>query len=189
MRPPAAGSLATMELELADGLWPPTSITTGRLIIRATRSSDRPGYIELLASDQVREYLGGAQDRAELERNAPEVPGNRPGVFAVEASNTFVGIVGLDRRKADQPGHLRPEGGEIEVSYTFLPAHWGQGYATEAVAAILEWAKRSLDDRDVIVCTQLANERSLRLARRLGFHDVTEFDEHGAVQWLGARHL
>lgn len=92
-------------------------------------------------------------------------------------------------RGADQPGHLRHEGGELEVSYTFLPAHWGQVYATEAVTAALDWASRSLTDRDVIVCTQVANERSLRLARRLGFREVIRFDQFGAPQWLGTRDL
>lgn len=175
--------------ELTDAPWPPGPIATERLIVRPTCASDRSGYIDLLASDEVREYLGGPRPREELELIAPEIPGNRPGVFAVEVSHMFVGAVVLDRRGTDQPGHLRPDGGELEVSYTFLPAHWGQGYATEAVAAALDWAAQAVADRDVIVCTQVANERSLRLARRLGFREVTRFDQFGATQWLGARDL
>ena len=175
--------------DLTRAPWPPGPIATERLILRPTCASDRSGYIDLLASDEVRQYLGGSRPRAELELDAPEIPGNRPGVFAIEVTNTFVGAVVLDRRDANQPGHLRSEGGELEVSYTFLPAHWGHGYATEAVAAALKWATRSLADRDVIVCTQVANERSLRLALRLGFREVTRFDQFGATHWLGARDL
>lgn len=175
--------------ELADAPWPPSPITTQRLVLRSTCASDRAGYIDLLTSDEVHKYLGGPHNREETERHAPPIPGNRPGVFAVEAVGAFVGVVVLDRRDAQQPGHLRPEGGELEVSYTFLPAHWARGYATEAVTAVLDWAATSLPDHDVIVCTQLANERSLRLARRLGFREVTRFQQFDAAQWLGSRDL
>ncbi len=117
------------------------------------------------------------------------MPGNYPGVFAVALNEQFIGSIRLDRREAGQPGHLRPEGNELEVSYSFLPEHWGHGYAAEAVAAVLDWAADNLDDRDVILCTQLANERSLRLAQRLGFTEVQRFDHLQNVQWLGARPL
>jgi len=176
-------------IELADAPWPPAPVATERLTVRSTCASDRAGYIDLLTSDAVHEYLGGPHSRADLERQAPAIPGNRPGVFAVETLGIFVGAVVLDRRDVDQPGHLRTEGGELEVSYTFLPSHWGHGYATEAVTVVLHWAAQSLADHDVIVCTQLANERSLRLARRLGFREVTRFERFGATQWLGSREL
>jgi len=182
-------TLGAVGTELADAPWPPGPIPTERLILRSTCASDRAGYIDLLTSHAVHEYLGGPRDRAEVEQQAPAIPGNRPGVFAVETLGTFVGAVVLDRRDADQPGHLRPEGGELEVSYSFLPSHWGQGYATEAVTAVLDWAAQSLADHDVIVCTQLANERSLRLAHRLGFREIARFETFGATQWLGSRDL
>jgi len=178
-----------MGSELANAPWPPSPIPTERLVLRPTCANDRSGYIELLTSEEVRKYLGGPHSRAELERDAPAIPGNRPGIFAVARGDEFLGGVVLDRRGAEQPGHLRPEGGELEVSYTFLPAHWGQGYATEAVAAVLDWAAQSLPDSDVIACTQVANELSLRLARRLGFCEVTRFDQLGATHWLGSREL
>jgi hypothetical protein len=39
----------------------------------------------------------------------------------------------------------------------------------------------------VVLCTQVANERSMALARRLGFEEAERFFEHGAEQWLGVR--
>jgi RimJ/RimL family protein N-acetyltransferase len=98
-------------------------------------------------------------------------------------------MVTLTRRDGGLPGHVRPEGNELEVSYTFLAEYWGQGYATEAVRAVLTWVAPLIRDTDVILCTQVANERSLRLAGRLGFSEAGRFHEHGAWQWLGVREL
>ncbi|MEV0328745.1 hypothetical protein AB0H63_20195 [Micromonospora echinospora] len=36
-----------------------------------------------------------------------------------------------------------------------------------------------------MLCTQTANDRSMRLAAKLGFTEVERFEEYGAEQWLG----
>jgi hypothetical protein len=61
--------------DLTDVTWPPkTSIRADRLVLRPTQASDREGCIDLLASEEVRKYLGGPKPRAELERAMPPVP-------------------------------------------------------------------------------------------------------------------
>lgn len=176
--------------DLNDVDWPPGEIVVSRLLLRATRASDRAGFIDLLASEKVRHYLGGARSREELARAAPEVPGAYPGVFAVQTmAGAFIGTISFTRRDPALPGHLRSEGNELEVSYSLLPAHWGNGYATEAVTAAFEWAADVLPDQGIVLCTQLANERSRRLALRLGFTEVERFEQHGAMQWFGSRPL
>jgi L-amino acid N-acyltransferase YncA len=37
----------------------------------------------------------------------------------------------------------------------------------------------------VVLCTQTANDRSMRLAAKLGFAEVERFEEYGAGQWFG----
>ncbi|UKY54038.1 hypothetical protein [Streptomyces inhibens] len=37
----------------------------------------------------------------------------------------------------------------------------------------------------VELCTRTANDRSLRLAAKLGFTEVERFEEYGAEQWFG----
>lgn len=39
----------------------------------------------------------------------------------------------------------------------------------------------------MVLCTQVANDRSLRLAGRLGFTEAARFEEYGAEQWFGVR--
>lgn len=165
--------------------WPPAPLRTDRLVLRETEARDRPGVIELNASPEVRAHLGGPRPREELERQVPEVPGRRPGIFAVEHGGSLIGTVHLVRRDEERPGHVRPEAGEVELGYLFLPEVWGHGYATEACGAALAWVVRELPGEPVLLCTQTANTASVRVAEKLGFTEVARFEEFDAEQWLG----
>lgn len=55
--------------------------------------------------------------------------------------------------------------GSANVAYLLGSAHWGHGYALEAVAAMLE----QLDARTFFATVEEDNERSIRLLQRLGF--------------------
>jgi RimJ/RimL family protein N-acetyltransferase len=171
------------ELDPAD--WPPAPIRTERLVLREPEDWDRAAFIELFASPEVGTYVGGHRARDELERVMPEVPGRRFGFFAIELDAAMIGMITLDRRDAERPGHVRPEGGETELGYLFLPTAWGRGYAAEACAAALDWFADTLPGEPVVLCTQTANDRSMRVAAKLGFTEVARFEEYDAQQWFG----
>ncbi|WP_435851184.1 GNAT family N-acetyltransferase [Streptomyces tibetensis] len=116
---------------------------------------------------------------------ATEVPGRRSGLFVIDLDGAMVGMVTLDRRGAERPGHVRPEGEEAELGYLLLPEVWGCGYAAEACAAALGWFADAHPGEPVVLCTQTANERALRLAMKLGFTEVERFEEYDAEQWFG----
>jgi RimJ/RimL family protein N-acetyltransferase len=174
------------ELEPLDA-WPPDPIRTGRLVLREPEARDRAAVIELNASPEVGAYLGGPQPRDELERVVPAEPRRRPGLFVVDLGGAMIGVVTIDRRDADRPGHVRPDAGEAERGYLFLPSAWGRGYAAEACAAVLAWSDEALPGEPLVLCTQTANVSSMRLAERLGFAEVERFEEFGAEQWFGVR--
>ncbi|MET8842860.1 GNAT family N-acetyltransferase [Streptomyces rubiginosohelvolus] len=165
--------------------WPPAPIETARLVLRESEARDRAAFVELFASPEVRAYLGGPHPRDELERAVPEVPGRRPGLFVVELDGAMIGTVTLEQRDAERPGRLRPDGGGTELGYMFMPEAWGSGYAAEACAAALDWFAAARPDEPVALCTQVANAPSMRLALKLGFTEVTRFEEFGAEQWFG----
>ncbi|MFD9353555.1 GNAT family N-acetyltransferase [Streptomyces sp. NPDC060031] len=173
--------------ELGPVAWPPAPMETERLVLRPSAARDRAAFIELFASSEVRTHLGGPRPREELERAVPEVPGRRPGVFVVDVDGAMIGTVSLDRRGAERPGHVLPDAGEAELGYMFLPEAWGRGYAAEACAAALAWFADALPGEPVVLCTQTANHRALRLAQKLGFTEVERFEEYGAEQWFGVR--
>ncbi|SDX70470.1 Acetyltransferase (GNAT) domain-containing protein [Modestobacter sp. DSM 44400] len=116
----------------------------------------------------------------------PEVPGRRPGCFVVDLDGAMIGYITFDRRGAEHPGHVRPEAGEAALGYLFLPEAWGRGYAAEACAAALDWFAGALPSEPVVLCTQAANDRAMRLAAKLGFTEVKRFEDYGAEQWFGA---
>ena len=184
---PSAGTCDRLPAmtELGPVAWPPVPIKTERLVLRQSEARDRAAFIELLASPEVRAYLGGPRPRAELERTAPEVPGRRPGVFVIDLDGAMIGMVTLERREAERPGHVHPEAGEVELGYVFLPEAWGRGYAAEACAAALDWFAAAYPSEPVVLCTQTANDASMRLAAKLGFIEVERFEEYGAEQWFG----
>ena len=56
----------------------------------------------------------------------------------------------------------------LEIGYIFSPAHGGQGYATEAVAALLDLAFGKLGARRVVARVDERNVSSRALLERLG---------------------
>ncbi|MDH6135713.1 RimJ/RimL family protein N-acetyltransferase [Kitasatospora sp. MAA4] len=169
--------------DLGPVAWPPAPIRTERLVLRESEAGDRAAFIELLASPEVNTYLGGPQPRDELERTVPELPGRRPGLFVVDLDGAMIGQIMLTRRAED----VGRAAGRTELGYLFLPQAWGCGYAAEACAAALDWFADALPREPVVLATQTANDRSLRLAAKLGFTEVERFEAWGAAQWFGMR--
>ena len=171
--------------ELGSVTWPPAPIKTERLVLRVPEARDRAAFIELFTSPEVGAYIGGPRPRDELGRALPETPERRPGLFVIELDGAMIGTIELNRRDAEHRSHVRPDAGEAELGYLLLPEAWGRGYAAEACAAALGWFVDALPGEPVVLCTQTANDRSMRLAAKLGFTEVERFEEYGAEQWFG----
>jgi [ribosomal protein S5]-alanine N-acetyltransferase len=65
-----------------------------------------------------------------------------------------------------------PDRDDLQVGYEFAPEHWGRGYATEAVARVLEYAFAELKLDRVAAVVRLANTASLHVLDKLGFRQV-----------------
>lgn len=167
--------------ELGPVAWPPAPIRTGRLVLREPEARDRAAVVELVTSPEVSSYLGGPQPRDAVERAMPGAPGRRPGRFVVDLDGSMIGQITLTK----DTGHLPRAAGRAELGYLLLPHAWGHGYAAEACAAALDWFAGALPGEPVVLATQTANLRSMRLAARLGFIEVERFEAYGAEQWFG----
>lgn len=92
----------------------------------------------------------------------------------------------LLRRSEDRPlaGHVGFHGppdarGVLEVGYRVLEEHRGAGLATEAVAALLDWACRAQGVCRFRASIAPGNAASLRIAGKLGFVETgRQIDEH-----------
>ncbi|MCF2526952.1 GNAT family N-acetyltransferase [Yinghuangia soli] len=165
--------------------WPPGVMRTGRLVLREPAAGDRAAVVELFTSAEVGTYIGGPREREEFERSVPAVPVGRPGLFVVDLGGAMIGMVTVDERGPGRPVRARHEGPEVELGYMLLPQAWGHGYTAEACAAVLDWCAQALPGAPVVLTTQTANERSMRLAAKLGFAEVRRYEEWGAEQWFG----
>ncbi|GAB3882732.1 GNAT family N-acetyltransferase [Terrabacter terrigena] len=67
----------------------------------------------------------------------------------------------------------------LNLMYRFHPSAWGQGYATEAAAALLHWAQESLPAEPVVARIRPTNLASQRVATKIGLRRDPAFDDHG----------
>lgn len=118
----------------------PSEITSARLRLRPLRRRDA-ALIGLHASDRrvawmtatiPHPYPPGQAD-AFVERVLS--PASKEFVWAIDAGeedeNGLIGIIRLTRR----------DGHEADINYWIAPAFWGTGYASEAVEAVVSWAR------------------------------------------------
>jgi [ribosomal protein S5]-alanine N-acetyltransferase len=94
-----------------------------------------------------------------------------------ESGRVMVGNVGFHGGPGvNAPGHDCA----LEIGYGILPGHRRQGYATEAVTALLEWARREGIDH-FVASVAPDNEPSLAIIHKLGFVRTGEHwdDEDG----------
>jgi RimJ/RimL family protein N-acetyltransferase len=142
------------------------SLETERLILRMWRDEDLEPYAEMCADPEVMRYLAAKPaTRSEAWRNMAMMIGHWHlrgyGMWAVEerASGEMVGRVGCWEPE-EWPG--------FEVGWTLRRGFWGQGFATEAARASLNYAFTKLDQSHVISLIHPENAASIRVAERLG---------------------
>jgi RimJ/RimL family protein N-acetyltransferase len=161
--------------------WPAT-VPTARLLLRPVEPGDVPAVSRLWTDPGVRQYLGGPVAAEEAARRDELCVGARA-LFSVvrTADATVLGLVVIE----PDSGHSQPSAsGHTEVSYQFLPEHWGHGYGREAVSAATAWAMANINPPPpvVIAVTQEANKNSRRLLEAIGMTAIDRFMEWDAPQ-------
>ena len=94
---------------------------------------------------------------------------------ALKGSGELIGDCGLVWQ--DLPG-----GEELEVGYHFNRAYWGEGYATEAAKACIDYAFANAGVDHVISLIRPENGPSRRVAKRNGLQIVR------SLEWKGLWH-
>jgi len=159
-------------------------IQTERLTLRHFRTDDIQAFAETMANPDVVRYLGGEpNDREDAWRKLLTGAGFWSlmgiGMWAVErrSDRRLIGHLGF----FDFPRDMRPSiAGEPEMGWVFNPKAHGQGYATEACEAALDWFDRTQPPASIPAIISRENAASMRLAERLGFKrqpDATYRDE------------
>src|SRR5262245_13345881 len=146
-----------------------TVLETERLVLRAPRHEDVKA-IAMLANDRrIAENtaripfpykLSDAQDFIDQVNR----PGSEIAFLITLADGTVMGACGLAFAERQPP----------ELGYWLGVPHWGKGYATEAVRAVIDYAFTDLDHEALASSARVTNPGSRRILEKCGF------------QWTGA---
>lgn len=144
-------------------------IFTERLIIRKFKSEDFLGLYSYLSDENVVKYEPyEPYTMAEAQREA-EYRSNSEDFFAVTLKNgRLIGNLYLGKRDFDS----------MELGYVFATEGQGKGYASEAAAALLDYAFDTLGSHRVIAECNPENVRSWKLMERLNMRREGEFKQN-----------
>ncbi|MEM7366714.1 MAG: GNAT family N-acetyltransferase [Pseudomonadota bacterium] len=158
-------------------------ISTSRLRLEAIGAQHSGGMFQLWSDEEVCKYSGHAHDvhgkliplpartAADSDRiiqffefRQKEGTGCR-WAMTLRPSGRFIGALGFNA--LDE---------EYEIAWHLNPAHWGCGYMSEAVEAVMAWALAQ-GANVVNAYIEPGNTRSIRLAEKMGLRAQDVFDE------------
>ena len=150
-------------------------IETERLILREILPSDADAMFELDSDPEVHRYLGNASVKSRKKileiidfiRGQYNVFGIGRWAVVLKENNKFIGWAGL--KYVNEP--MNALSGYYDLGYRFTRKYWGKGYATEASAALMDYAFNKLKIPCVYALIEADNLKSRRVLEKVGFHE------------------
>lgn len=161
------------------------AINTERLALRPWEDSDVDFAFDLYSRWVVQRFIGNEpavmnSRREALDKVARFQSIDHPvhGIWAVtrKEDSTPVGTLLLKPIPASGEEPLEASS-DVEIGWHFHPDHWGNGYATEAAAAVLEHAFAAGLEQ-VVAVTNPANEASQSVCRRIGMEHQGQTEDY-----------
>lgn len=145
-------------------------LETPRLVLRNWRPDDRDLFREINRDPKVMEFfpLRRTPEEADalLARLTAMVAETGLGFYAVESKDLAepIGFCGLSRANL---APLLPDD-TVEIGWRLATRFWGQGYITEAAAALIEFGFAAKDLCEIVSFAVKDNRRSIAVMERLG---------------------
>jgi [ribosomal protein S5]-alanine N-acetyltransferase len=157
------------------------TLVTERLELRPMRAEDATPLLAVFTDPAVMAAFGrGPFTEAEMEawvaRNLQHQDRHGYGLFTIvrRDDGLVIGDTGLEWTELD--------GEDVaELGYDLRSDAWGHGYATEAAAAVRDHAFERLGLPRLVSFVRASNERSARVAERLGMRRLREIDGGGTL--------
>lgn len=148
-------------------------LLTERLRLRAHEPRDLDACLRIWSDPDVVRHITTPSDRSEVWARLLRYAGHWRllgyGYWLIErrSDGAVLGEAGLAdfKRAIDAPVSGLPEAG-----WVLRPDAHGQGYASEAMSAILDWCDDILRAPRSFCLISPQNDRSIRLARKLAYH-------------------
>jgi RimJ/RimL family protein N-acetyltransferase len=164
-----------------DTSWEQLNLYTDRLCLRAPTPQDAEALYDLFADEAImgglnREPVSAVEHaRALIEEGMGGWRTDGLGPFILQTRWTdrrVVGQAGLmifdTRGWTSSTWAQAGSHAQAELGWALIRAQWGHGYATEAAAAIRDWARESRSISKLVSLISPDNVRSQRVAERLG---------------------
>jgi RimJ/RimL family protein N-acetyltransferase len=158
-------------------------LETRRLCLRLMQSSDLDDLLKIFGDPKVMASFGGATFNREqmerwLQRNIEHQNLHGYGLFSVilKSEGLLIGDCGLEHMKVH--GDLA-----TELGYDFRSDYWNQGFATEAAAAVRDYAFDILHLPRLISLIRVGNAASKRVSEKIGMRFVVEITRNGISYW------
>lgn len=156
-----------------------TPPATARLVLRPWRDDDLPAFRALNADTRVMEFMPRCLTADESDAHAAAIRQKTAehgiGFWAIEVPGVapFIGFTGLTIPSFS--AHFTPC---VEIGWRLAAAYWGQGYATEAARAALDFGFSTLGAAQIVALTATGNLRSRRVMERLhmSYDPADDFD-------------
>ena len=156
-------------------------LETDRLILRGWREDDLDFYAAMLADPEVTQFIWGADTRHDAWRRLTLMAGH----WAIRGYGFWAVTRKSDRAMIGRVGLWNPEGWPaVEVGWALARDAWGNGYATEAARAAVDYGFKTLAVERLVSYIEPENTRSQAVARRLK-ETRKQFVE---FEW-GSRHI
>jgi RimJ/RimL family protein N-acetyltransferase len=152
------------------------SLRTERLCLRKLTNSDAAALFAYRSLPEIYAYQSRTTTLSDaaafISGTADELdqPGTwyQLGIFRT-GDPALIGDIGIH--------FLNTDTGQVELGFTLAPAFQGQGYATEAVSAVLSYLFIYLKKRRIIITVDPRNTRCRLLAARLGMVQTACYDK------------
>ena len=162
-------------------------IETERLYLRQWQASDFVVFAAMNADPEVMKYfpklLSATVSDIIANKCQQLIEENGWGFWALslkegsDNNDAFIGFVGLNQTHAEMS--FAPC---VEIAWRLRKEYWGQGYATEAARASLDFAFSELALDEVVAFTAVINQRSQLLMARIGMTDTQDNFYHPALE-------
>jgi RimJ/RimL family protein N-acetyltransferase len=137
-------------------------LETERLTMRAPRLADAKAVSMLAADRRIAENTARIPHPYRLADAENFITGaNKPGgecVYLITRGKTVIGACGIAQQD-----------GAAEIGYWLGIEHWGKGYATEAVHALVDYAFIDLGHTALHAGARVTNPASRRVLEKCGF--------------------
>ena len=145
------------------------NIETDKLLLKNIDNGDREFIFSQFSDDDINKYLFDAEPLTDI-READEIiefylkPEPRPQhrwILIRKADGVKIGTCGFHCWEI--------RNSRVEIGYDLKKEFWGKGYMYETLSKIIEFAKDSMDLKEINACIYTENHKSIRLAEKLGF--------------------